>query len=145
MMKKGWKIATGGTDNHLLLWDCRNLNLGGKHVEKVFELVNISVNKNTCQGDVSALNPGGVRIGTPGITSRNMTENEVVKIVDFFEQAIKLAVAAHHEAYADQDLKEFQKMNKFTEILTKSSDILDLRKEINGFAKKFPLPGRKVD
>jgi len=57
-------VCEGGTDNHLVLLDLRQKNLDGARVERVCELCNITVNKNTCPGDKSALNPGGLRIGT---------------------------------------------------------------------------------
>jgi len=53
----------GGTDNHLVLLDLRPKGLDGARVERVCELSNITVNKNTCPGDKSALNPGGLRLG----------------------------------------------------------------------------------
>lgn len=53
----------GGTDNHLVVLDLRPQGLDGARVEKVCELCNITVNKNTCPGDKSALNPGGLRLG----------------------------------------------------------------------------------
>ena len=145
MKKRGWVIATGGSDNHLLLWDCRPLGLGGKHVEKIFEIINISVNKNTCQGDVSALNPGGVRIGTPGVTSRNMKEEEIKTIVNFFEKAVNLAKEYHAKTKDDAHLKEFERFRNFTKACESSQQVQTLKKEINEFAKKYPLPGRNVN
>lgn len=60
---KLWAWFTGGTDNHLVLLDLRPQGLDGARVEKICELCNITVNKNTCPGDKSALNPGGLRLG----------------------------------------------------------------------------------
>ena len=56
-------VRKGGTDNHLVLMDLRPKGLDGARVERVCELCNITVNKNTCPGDKSAFNPGGLRIG----------------------------------------------------------------------------------
>jgi len=56
-------VYVGGTDNHLVLMDLRQKGLDGARVERVCELCNITVNKNTCPGDKSAFNPGGLRIG----------------------------------------------------------------------------------
>ena len=56
-------VCEGGTDNHLVLMDLRQRGLDGARVERVCELCNITVNKNTCPGDKSAFNPGGLRIG----------------------------------------------------------------------------------
>ncbi|KAL2464226.1 serine hydroxymethyltransferase 4-like [Forsythia ovata] len=63
LMSKEYKLVTGGTENHLVLWDLRPLGLTGNKVEKLCDLCNITVNKNAVFGDSSALAPGGVRIG----------------------------------------------------------------------------------
>merc|ERR1719382_550592 len=73
---KGHKLASGGTDNHLVLWDLRPLGLTGSKLEKVCDLASISLNKNTVPGDASALSPGGVRIGTPAMTTRGCTTDD---------------------------------------------------------------------
>ena len=57
-------MATGGTDNHLVLWDLRPLNLTGSKMEVLCDKVGITLNKNSIYGDRSAMSPGGVRIGT---------------------------------------------------------------------------------
>merc|ERR1719400_356682 len=67
---KGHKLASDGTDNHLVLWDWRPHGLTGSKVEKVCELCSISLNRNAVHGDASALSPGGVRIGAPAMTTR---------------------------------------------------------------------------
>merc|ERR1711885_78128 len=64
LMANGHKLATDGSDNHLILLDLRPHGLTGSKVEKVCECASISLNKNTVPGDASALSPGGVRIGT---------------------------------------------------------------------------------
>ena len=58
-----------GTDNHLLLIKLKNFGITGGKMEKVCELANISLNKNTVPGDKSALSPMGIRIGTPCMTT----------------------------------------------------------------------------
>merc|ERR1712228_243021 len=65
MVGKGYKLATNGTENHLMLWDLRPLGLTGNKMEKVLEKIHITLNKNAVHGDVSAMAPGGVRIGAP--------------------------------------------------------------------------------
>ena len=62
-MARGYKIVSGGTDTHLIVVDLRPKSVEGAMAEKVLEDVSISVNKNTCPGDLSALNPGGLRLG----------------------------------------------------------------------------------
>merc|ERR1712070_333621 len=80
LVGKGYKLATEGTENHLMLWDLRPLGLTGSKMEKVFEKMHITLNKNAVHGDVSAMTPGGVRIGAPAMTSRGLKEADFVKI-----------------------------------------------------------------
>lgn len=73
---RGFQIVTGGTDNHLLLVDLRNMGLNGAEAENLLGTVGISVNKNTIPGDRSALKPSGIRIGTPAMTTRGWTKKD---------------------------------------------------------------------
>lgn len=78
LQKAGLKICTGGTDNHLLLVDLSNLGITGAQAETVLEKVGIVVNKNMIPGDPrSPLNPSGIRLGTPAVTTREMKESEM--------------------------------------------------------------------
>ena len=70
MTARGYTLVSGGTDNHLMLVDMRPLGIDGGRVERVLELCGIALNKNTVPGDKSAMTPGGIRLGTPAITSR---------------------------------------------------------------------------
>jgi glycine hydroxymethyltransferase len=65
-------FPSGGTDNHLILWDLRPHGLTGSKMEKICDAVDITLNKNAILGDRSALAPGAVRIGTPALTTRGM-------------------------------------------------------------------------
>lgn len=62
-VEKGYKLVSGGTDNHLLLVDLHPQQIDGARVERVLELCSIALNKNTVPGDKSALTPGGIRLG----------------------------------------------------------------------------------
>merc|ERR1719247_1842600 len=93
LQKLGHKLSADGTDNHLVLWDVRPLGLTGGKVEKVCEAVSMSVNRNSVPGDKSALSPGGVRVGTPAMTTRGMKEADFVVVAGFLDRCSKLAVA----------------------------------------------------
>jgi glycine hydroxymethyltransferase len=90
MQKKGYNIVTGGTDNHIVLWNVRDLGLTGSKMEKVLERCSVSVNKNAIHGDKSAVSPGGVRLGTPAMTSRGLVEADFEIVADFLQQAADL-------------------------------------------------------
>ncbi|CAI5474091.1 unnamed protein product [Closterium sp. Yama58-4] len=95
LARRGCRIVTGGTDNHLLLWDLRPLGLTGGRFEKVCEACSITLNKNAVFGDNSAL-PGGVRIGTPAMTTRGCKEADMDRIADFLVRAVQIAQRSLH-------------------------------------------------
>ena len=87
--KKGYRIVTGGTDNHLILVDLRSKELTGDVAEKTLESVGINVNRNVIPGDPQRPDvASGIRVGSPGITSRGMAEAEVLQIVDLMDAAM---------------------------------------------------------
>jgi len=87
--KKGYRIVSGGTDNHLVLVDLRSTGLTGDVAEKILESVGIIVNRNVIPGDPEKPDiTSGIRIGSPGITTRSMGEVEVSQIVDLMDAAM---------------------------------------------------------
>ena len=89
LMDFGFNLVSGGTDNHLLLLDLRNMDVTGKDAEKMLDEVGITVNKNTIPNDPnSPFVTSGVRIGTPAVTTRGMKEEEMVKIAKFIKDTI---------------------------------------------------------
>ena len=133
LMDKGYTICTNGTDNHLILWDVRPLGLTGSKIEKVCDLINISLNKNTVHGDRSAQSPGGVRIGTPALTTRGLKEADFVKVADFLDRAVKISL--------DVQKTSGKKLKDFVAALPSNKDIPVLAKEVATFATSFPMPG----
>lgn len=86
----GFKIVSGGTDNHLLVVDLSNQNISGKEAEKFLEFVGISVSRSTIPNDPNPpMNPSGIRIGTPAVTTRNMKEEEMKIIAQLIDLTIK--------------------------------------------------------
>lgn len=77
-----------GTDNHIVLVDLRPKGIDGSRVERVLELAHIACNKNTVPGDKSALVPGGVRLGSPALTSRGFVEADFDKVAEFVERCV---------------------------------------------------------
>ena len=86
---QGFKIIAGGTDNHLMLIDLRNKNMTGKAAQEMLDAVGITVNKNAVPfDDKSPLITSGIRIGTPALTTRGMTEKDMEKIADMINDVI---------------------------------------------------------
>ena len=114
LIKRGFELYTGGTDNHLMMIDLKPLNLDGKTAEALLERANIVANRNSLPSDTSPFNPSGIRLGTPAITSRGMKEKEMIKIAEFFKR-----------------------------ILIKKENPKKIKKEVINLTKKFPLPYRR--
>ncbi len=90
LIEKGYKIISGGTDNHCMLIDLRSKNLTGKEAEKALGEADITVNKNMVPfDDKSPFVTSGIRIGTPAITSRGLKEKDCLKIVDFIDATLR--------------------------------------------------------
>jgi glycine hydroxymethyltransferase len=90
MTKIGYRVISGGTDNHLIVVDMTSKGLSGKEAEAVLDRIGISVSRSTIPNDPNPpMNPSGVRFGTPAITTRGMKEDEIKKIVVWINSAIE--------------------------------------------------------
>jgi len=90
LMAEGINVITGGTDNHLMLIDLRNLNITGKDAEHALDEVRITVNKNAIPFDAaSPFVTSGIRIGTPAATTRGMDENAMKEIASIIASVLK--------------------------------------------------------
>jgi glycine hydroxymethyltransferase len=111
---KGYKVISGGTDNHLMLIDLRSKNLTGKIAEESLIKADITINKNMVPFDTqSPFVTSGMRIGSPAITTRGLKEKDVVKVVDLIDEALK----------APND----------------ASNLKAVKRKVNALMKKFPL------
>ncbi|KAM8717690.1 hypothetical protein ACLKA7_004397 [Drosophila subpalustris] len=134
----GYKVATGGTDVHLVLVDVRSVGLTGARAELVLEHVGIACNKNTVPGDKSSMNPSGIRLGTPALTTRGLVEKDIELVVRLIDAALKIACEAT-KAAKGPGLAEFVKTLKDNaEIQKKMKELHDC---VSEFSKSFPLPG----
>ena len=94
---KGYKIISGGTDNHLMLIDLRSKNLTGKQAEEALVQADITINKNMVPFDTqSPMVTSGMRIGTPAVTSRGLKEKDIVKIVDLIDETLQKPADQKH-------------------------------------------------
>jgi glycine hydroxymethyltransferase len=137
LLKKGYTLVAGGTDNHLVLVDLRPRGIDGARVERVCELAEITVNKNTCPGDKSAMTPGGLRLGAPALTSRGFKESDFEQVVAFLEEAVLISKSAKEAT--GSSMKDFRSYIE-TDEKTRNA-IADLGKRVEDFASKFPMPG----
>jgi len=133
LMSKGHKLASDGTENHLVLWDVRPHGLTGGKIEKVCEAASISLNRNAVHGDVSALSPGGVRIGTPAMTTRGCGVEDMKKIAEFLDRSCQISLKVQTE--------KGKKLKDFEAGLVGNADIAKLRQEVESWALGFGYPG----
>ena len=111
----GYRIVSGGTDNHLMLVDLRPKGLNGALASTVLDHAGITVNKNGIPFDTEPISKGGgIRVGTPAVTTRGMKEEEMMDIADYIHRAL----TAHEDPTA----------------------LAKIREEVKAFTKKFPLP-----
>lgn len=102
LLAKGFRLVSGGTDNHLLLLDLRNKGLTGKEAEALLDEAGVTVNKNTIPFDPqSPFVTSGIRLGTPAVTTRGMQENEMARIAEI----IDLVLSAPQEKAQQQKAK----------------------------------------
>ncbi|MBL7895691.1 MAG: serine hydroxymethyltransferase, partial [Bacteroidia bacterium] len=114
LVTKGYKIISGGTDNHCMLIDLRNKNITGKEAEKALGEADITVNKNMVPfDDKSPFVTSGIRIGTAAITSRGLKEKDCLKVVELLDATL---------------------MNKNNE-----KELAKIRKKVNTMMSKYPL------
>ncbi|HEX4085978.1 MAG TPA: serine hydroxymethyltransferase [Chthoniobacteraceae bacterium] len=116
LIHHGYRLVSGGTDNHLMLVDLRPCNLTGKDASDVLDHAGITVNKNSIPFDtVSVFKGGGIRVGTPAVTTRGMLEEEMMDIADFIHEALGGA--------------------------GDSSKTAAVREQVRDLTRRFPLPG----
>jgi glycine hydroxymethyltransferase len=111
---KGYKLISGGTENHLMLIDLRNKNVTGKQVQEALEHADITINKNAVPFDTqSPMITSGIRIGTPAVTTRGFDESDCMQVVEWIDTIV-------------QNID--------------NTDVLHgIRKDVNRFMEQFPL------
>lgn len=139
LTKRGYDLVSGGTDNHLVLVDLKSSRgIDGARAERILELACVATNKNTIPGDKSALNPGGIRMGTPALTSRGFKEEDFAAVAEFFDRAVNIAVELKATDQGKK-LKGFREMCKVGP--SAHPDLPKLRKEVSEFASSFQTIG----
>lgn len=134
----GFNLISGGTDNHLLLIDLSNKNVNGAVAALALEIAGIVLNKNAVPNDtMPPFYPSGIRLGTPGITTRGMKEKEMVKIAEWMNDAID-EVSGEQLPENKEERSAFWK--EYKKKVVKNEKLLGIAKEIKTLANKFLLP-----
>lgn len=142
----GYKLVSGGTDNHLVLVDLKDRGIDGAKVERVLELCGVASNKNTVPGDKSALKPGGLRLGTPAMTTRGFGTEDFKRVADVLDRGVGIALAVAKSARENakaNGAKVPDGIKAFKEYLgegTEVKEIAELRKEVEEWVGGFAEP-----
>lgn len=140
LLKRGFKLVSGGTDTHLVLIDLTPLGIDGARLEAILERLNIAANKNTIPGDKSALFPSGLRVGTPAMTTRGFGAAEFSQVAAYIEVAAKLAAhLKNQESSGNKDSRS--KLDNFKQLCHDSSEVQCLAQEISEWVGQYPVPG----
>ncbi|KAJ1923592.1 Serine hydroxymethyltransferase, cytosolic [Tieghemiomyces parasiticus] len=135
---KDYHLVSGGTDTHLMLIDLKSKGIDGARLERVLEIANISANKNTVPGDKSALVPGGLRVGTPAMTTRGFTGADFAKVADFIDEAVDITKAFKAQV-AGKKVRDFKE--QLGDGITVVPQLNDLRTKVVEFSQQFPVVG----
>lgn len=142
----GYTVVSGGTDNHLVLIDLKNKGVDGARVERVLELVGVASNKNTVPGDKSAMKPGGLRMGSPAMTTRGLLPDDFTRVAEIVDRAVTITQHLDKKAKEDAEAKNRKNpgsVKAFLEFLGDGSEfkeIVELRGEVEHWIGTFSLP-----
>ncbi|KAI9811164.1 MAG: glycine hydroxymethyltransferase shm1 [Pycnora praestabilis] len=142
----GYTVVSGGTDNHLVLLDLKNRGVDGARVERVLELVGVASNKNTVPGDKSAMKPGGLRMGSPAMTTRGFQPEDFTRVAEIVDRAVTITQRLDKiakEAAEAKGRKNPGSVKAFTEYLGQGenvTEIMQLKSEVEEWVGTFSLP-----
>lgn len=140
LLRRGFKLVTGGTDNHMILLDLTPGGPGrGVFLQEALDRVGITVNKNTIPGEPSsAFYPSGIRLGTPAATTRGMREAEMDRIAgwmaDVADEVGEFKLPEGREERAAQ-------LRKFRRAIEENRRLAAMREDVRSFCLRFPVPG----
>lgn len=138
LMKKGIKLVTNGTDNHMMLIDLTKEGKGrGIFVQEALDLTHITTNKNTIPADPSSpFYPSGIRLGTPAVTTRGMQEKEMQQIAEFIVRVIN--EVKHYQLPDDKNkIKEY--LEEFRKDIAHNKELIKVRNDVLALCKRFTL------
>ncbi len=135
---RGFKLVTGGTDNHMILVDLTPIGKGmGLYAQEALDKAGIIVNKNTIPGEpFSPFYPSGIRLGTPAVTTRGMKEQEMKLIGSYIAEVV--GEIRNYSMPEDKETRQ-EYIAKFRKEIGKNKNIKKVKKEVVALCKKFPI------
>lgn len=141
LIERGYKLVTGGTDTHLVLWDLRPAGLTGSKMEALCDAVGITLNKNSVHGDKSAFSPGGVRVGSPALTTRGLDEKNFAEVAEFLHRAVQLCLQVQEAVLKATGRKQLAAFKDALSAEPHAAALDKLRADVKAFATGFFMPG----
>ena len=137
LIKHGFDLVSGGSDNHLILIDLRNSGVNGAVAALALETAGIVLNKNGVPFDTNPpFYPSGIRLGTPAITTRGLKEKDMVKVANWINRAIDQVKGLD----LPKDKKTRKKLwQKLKGEIIKNKKLLEIAKEVKNFTAKLPI------
>lgn len=138
LTKYGFNLVSGGTDSHLILIDLRNKGILGNTASEALEAANIVLNRNAVPYDTNPpFYPSGIRLGTPGITSRDMKEKEIVLIASWIDRIINDIDSTKQKLKIDSALEK----KKFirNKLINSTKAIAEIQRMVKKLCQKFPI------
>jgi glycine hydroxymethyltransferase len=131
LIRFGFELVSGGTDKHLILINLLNKGIGGKFLARALAVSGIIANMNTIPYETgSPLNPSGIRIGTPTLTTRGMGENEMIQVAQMINDVTNIVVNIY---------SEFKDFESFNVQLSQNSELSKIKDRVKELCKKFPF------
>ncbi|XP_065838976.1 serine hydroxymethyltransferase, mitochondrial-like [Oscarella lobularis] len=136
LVEFGYTIVSGGTDTHLLIIDLKPICFDGWRGEFLLEQCSIGINRSATPDDETILNPTGIRLGVPALTSRNFKENDMYKVVDLVHRAIQIGLDVRKKTNTLKEFRDFVLEDSETR-----KRVAKLKHEVEEFSSRFPMPG----
>jgi len=142
----GYDVVSGGTDNHLVLVDLKSKGIDGARVERVLELCGVASNKNTVPGDKSAMKPGGLRMGSPAMTTRGFQPHDFTRVAEIVDRAVTIALKVDKQARGAAESKGVKSpgtVKAFLEYLGNGegvAEIMTMKREVEEWVGTFEEP-----
>ena len=137
LLKYGFDLVGGGSDNHLILIDLRSKNVSGAVAALALETAGIVLNKNGVPFDtMPPFYPSGIRLGTPAITTRGMKEREMVKIAKWLNDAVEESRIYKLPSEKEARTKAFK---EYKSQIIKNKKLLNIAKEVKTFCSHYPI------
>lgn len=135
---RGFTLTTGGTDNHLMVVDLRPQEVIGNVYAEALEAAGIVVNRNSVPHDPNPpFYPSGIRLGTPGVTTRGMGPRQMRQIAEWMFVVLK-EVAIYK--WPEEKSERIVQLRQFREDLPKNKKLAAIAKEVKSLCRKFPIP-----